>query len=100
MAAELRGVRVQQGAAGRAGWRVRLTWLAFQLLFRLFFRLRVKGRSNIPRTPVIICANHLGWMDVFLIIILFPVEPRIYVLGEHESVVHNDFRARVVNFYE
>jgi 1-acyl-sn-glycerol-3-phosphate acyltransferase len=79
---------------------VKAARLAIRGIFRLFFRLRVIGRENLPGTPVIICANHLGWTDPFLILLLLPAEPRIYVLGEREGVLQNDFRTRVINAFQ
>jgi 1-acyl-sn-glycerol-3-phosphate acyltransferase len=65
-------------------------------LFKLFFRIRVEGLKNVPGTPVIICANHLGWADPFMVLLLLPLEPRIYVLGLHPGRI-SKFRAWVVN---
>jgi 1-acyl-sn-glycerol-3-phosphate acyltransferase len=68
-------------------------------LFRLFFRVKVVGLSNLPSTLVLICANHLGWADPFLVLLFFPVEPRIYVLGLDPTAV-SGFRTRVVSALE
>lgn len=95
-----RAVRVQAGDAGRAPWRVRVTRLVLRGVFGLVFQVRVIGRANVPRTAVIICANHLGWTEAFLLIMFLPVEPRIYVLGERAGVLQNDFRTQTVNFFE
>ncbi|MFL5735442.1 MAG: lysophospholipid acyltransferase family protein [Chloroflexia bacterium] len=82
--------------AARSGWRIRLTRLTVCALFRLFFRVRVEGLENLPGTPAIICPNHLGWADPFLVLLFFPIEPRIRVLGLHPRGVSR-FRARVVD---
>jgi 1-acyl-sn-glycerol-3-phosphate acyltransferase len=58
--------------------------MALQLLFRIMFKVRVQGGANVPDSAVIVCANHLGWADVFLVLLFLPVEPRIYVLGEEQ----------------
>ena len=68
----------------RAGRRIRLIRIGLRLMFGALFRVRVVGRANVPATPAILCANHLGWTDAFLVLIFLPVEPRIYVLGEEE----------------
>jgi 1-acyl-sn-glycerol-3-phosphate acyltransferase len=65
-------------------------------IFRIFFRVRVYGLENVPRKPAMICANHLGWADPFLMLLFFPSRPRSYVLGLHPSTV-SDFRAWVVD---
>jgi 1-acyl-sn-glycerol-3-phosphate acyltransferase len=67
-----------------------------RFLFRLFFRIKVHGLRNIPSTPAIICANHLGWADPFLVLLFFPVDSRIYVLGLHPAALSR-FRALVVD---
>ena len=73
---------LQEGNAGRAPWFVRAFKLVVRAIFRLFFRVKVTGLKNVPSTPVIVCANHLGWTDTFLVLLFFPLEPRMYVLGE------------------
>lgn len=97
-------MRLQQGDAARANLYVRAFRLFVQLLFRLFFRVRVIGLKNVPRKPVIVCANHLGWADPFLILSFLPVEPRIYVLGLHLAYLPDQgaqaFRTRVINSLE
>jgi 1-acyl-sn-glycerol-3-phosphate acyltransferase len=70
--------------------------LLLRLLFRLVFRVKVHGLQNVPSTPAIVCANHLGWADPFLVLLFFPVEPRIYVLGLHPAALSR-LRALVVD---
>lgn len=92
-------VRVQQGAAATAHWHIRAARLLVRWLFRLIFRVRVVGLRHVPRTPVIICANHLGWADPFLVLLFFSVEPRIYVLGLDPTAIWG-LRTRVVSALE
>lgn len=96
-AGERARVSLPQGPAGPARWYVKLTRWVVLGLFRLVFRLRVIGREHLPGTPVIVCANHLGWTDAFLVIVLLPMEPRIYVLGERDTVLLTGFRTRFVD---
>lgn len=36
----------------------------FKIIFKIFFRLQVTGAENVPGTgPVIICSNHISWLD-------------------------------------
>ena len=93
-------VHVQTGAAGRAAWHVVAARLVLRGVFRLLFRVRVVGLDNVPREQAIICANHLGWADAFLILLFLPVEPRIYALGERAGVLRNSFRIRVIGFFQ
>lgn len=65
-------------------------------LFRLFFRIRVKGLEHIPPGPCVFCANHLGWSDPFLMLLFLPATPRLQMLGLHPRVI-SAFRAWVVD---
>ena len=52
------------------------------------FNIQVAGRTNIPRDRnYVLIANHLGWLDSFLILATFPAEPRIHFLGATEQLV-------------
>jgi 1-acyl-sn-glycerol-3-phosphate acyltransferase len=52
-------------------------------LLHLVFGFRFHGRENIPRTGTYIAiSNHLSWLDSFLILITFPIEPRIHFLAD------------------
>jgi len=96
-AAESDEPRLQTGDASHAPWYLRPFKLLVRLLMRLFFRVRVIGLENVPRKPVIICANHLGWADTFAILAFFPLEPRVYILGEKQVAHISGFRYRVIN---
>src|SRR5690349_14337072 len=67
----------QRAISSRAARHIRLTRLAMRALFQLFFRVRVEGLENLTATRAIICPNHLGWADPFLVLLFFPAEPRI-----------------------
>lgn len=57
-------------------------------LLHVLFRIQVDGRENIPtdRNYVLI-ANHLNWLDSFLILATFPIEPKVHFLGETLGLV-------------
>ena len=57
-------------------------------LLHLLFRIEVEGRENIPsgRNYVLI-ANHLNWLDSFVILATFPTEPRVHFLGDTTQLV-------------
>jgi len=47
------------------------------------FRIEVRGRPHIPAPGnFIIIANHLGWLDPFVILSAFQSEPRVHFLGD------------------
>ncbi len=89
-------VGVQAGDASQAHLPLRIFRIVLRCLFRLAFRVRVVGLENLPKGQAIICPNHLGWTDPFLPLIFFPVEPRIYVVGEREVAHISGFRNRVL----
>jgi 1-acyl-sn-glycerol-3-phosphate acyltransferase len=97
-------VHIQQGDAAVAHLYIRVFRIVVRTLLRILFRVRVKGLKNVPRTPVVIAANHLGWADPFLILCFLPVQPRIYVLGLSLDYVKDpgarDFRKKVVDSLE
>lgn len=75
-----------------ATWQFRLVRVVARAIFSSLFRIQVIGLENIPRTPYIACVNHLGWAEGFLVIMYFPIEPRIYGLGERDVAERSRFR--------
>ena len=57
-------------------WLFKLTAV---LPLALFFRLRIKGKKNVPKTPCILAVNHGAAMDPALINAAFPLK-RVYML--------------------
>ncbi|HUP27821.1 MAG TPA: lysophospholipid acyltransferase family protein [Chloroflexia bacterium] len=91
---------LQAGNAGRARVALKAFRAVIRLLFSIIFSVRVRGLKNVPRIPVIVCANHLGWTDPFLVLLYLPVEPRVYILGEHQVKEISGFRTRMINWME
>ncbi len=60
-------------------------WTLARLIY-LFFRVRVRGAENIPSGNYIALANHLLWLDPFLLFALLPAEPRVYFIGANQAV--------------
>ena len=58
-------------------------------LFHAVFRFDVQGRENVPDTPYVLVANHLGWMDAISLMLLLPAEPRIHFLADPTSMMRN-----------
>lgn len=68
----------------------RLVRLVAVPLLRLMFNIEVHGAENIPkkRGPnYIVVANHLNWPDEFLLLLLFPIEPRLHFLADPTLLV-------------
>jgi 1-acyl-sn-glycerol-3-phosphate acyltransferase len=69
------------GPQATIGFRFVRLWA--EPLLRLMFRIELRGRDNIPRKGnFIIIANHLAWLDPFLILLSFRTEPRVHFLGD------------------
>ncbi|MDQ5822989.1 MAG: 1-acyl-sn-glycerol-3-phosphate acyltransferase [Chloroflexota bacterium] len=86
-----------KGELSRARLPLRIFRWLLRAVFRLVFRVRVSGLEKVPDSPVIVCANHLGWTDPFLVLLFLPVEPRIYVLGEQEVRRISWFRRVIID---
>lgn len=68
-------------------------------IMRLAFDIEVHGAENIPqkRGPnYIVIANHLNWPDEFLLLLLFPIEPRLHFLADPTLLVTRKFQWFVV----
>jgi len=77
----------------------RLVRLVAVPLMRLMFDIEVHGAKNIPkkRGPnYIVIANHLNWPDEFLLLLLFPIEPRLHFLADPTLLVTRKFQWFVV----
>jgi 1-acyl-sn-glycerol-3-phosphate acyltransferase len=85
-------LHLPEGDIARASLPIKVFQRFVRLLFGLIFRVRVEGRANIPRQPVIICFNHLGWTEAFLVLLYFPAEPRIYGIGHQHVSEISGFR--------
>ncbi len=40
-------------------------------VFRLFFRVRITGKENVPEGATVVCANHTSMLDPFFAVMLF-----------------------------
>jgi 1-acyl-sn-glycerol-3-phosphate acyltransferase len=67
----------------KATWVYRLARIILLPVFHALFVFNVKGRRNTPRdTAYVLIANHLNWLDSFVLTASFPPEPRIHFLGD------------------
>jgi 1-acyl-sn-glycerol-3-phosphate acyltransferase len=75
----------------------RLVALLVRPLVRAMFRVRITGRELVPADgPFVIAANHLGWLDSFLVLLAFPLEPRVHFLGAARGLVARPLQWRMV----
>jgi HAD superfamily hydrolase (TIGR01509 family) len=77
------------------------TWisrLAIGALCRALFRLRLEGRERLSAGPAIYCANHLSWIDPFVLIATLPVRPRLMFFGPKEEDMSVGGRNRLMQW--
>jgi 1-acyl-sn-glycerol-3-phosphate acyltransferase len=91
---------IQSGSAARASWQIKAFRLFVRALFQLLFRVRVTGLENARSDSCIICFNHLGWTEGVLVLLYFPVAPRIYGLGERQVAYLSRKRAWILNWLQ
>ena len=72
--------------------------LAIGVLMHLLFRIRVEGRANLPAGPVLLCFNHLNWIDPFLLYATLPLRPRLYFFGPKEADLRVGTRNRLMRW--
>ena len=66
-------------------------------LFHLAFAVKVAGREHIPAAgPYIVIGNHLNWIDAWILLLVFPTEPRIHFLANPANLIQHPFHWRVV----
>ncbi|MCL2044918.1 MAG: 1-acyl-sn-glycerol-3-phosphate acyltransferase [Oscillospiraceae bacterium] len=56
----------------------RLTYI----FIRIFYRLRIYGRENIPEGSALICANHSSNIDPFLIAYAFGINHQLHIIAK------------------
>lgn len=81
----------------RIAWHLRLVQLLLRGVLRLAFRIRIRGMKNVPGGPLIICPNHLLWIDGIMVILFFPATPRVLALGREDEVLKTGFRRFVID---
>ena len=64
-------------------WRVRINMVVGRVLFGTLYRVKVVGRSRVPRTgPVVFVANHVGFLDGPMLPALAPRPTSVLVKRE------------------
>ncbi len=54
------------------------------IIVGLFYRLKVRGRENIPSGAALICANHSSWADPFLIAFALKNREHLHMMAKKE----------------
>jgi 1-acyl-sn-glycerol-3-phosphate acyltransferase len=76
--------------------RYHLTRLFVGIVARSLFRIDLEGRDRLDGRPVLLCFNHLGWVDPFALITALPARPRLYFFGPREEDMAAGARNRIM----
>jgi 1-acyl-sn-glycerol-3-phosphate acyltransferase len=70
-----------------ARWQYRLLRIVGIPILRMLFRIEFRGRANIPaRGGYIVAADHLNWLDAPLVLMAFPIAPRVNFVADSTFV--------------
>ncbi|MEP7378950.1 MAG: lysophospholipid acyltransferase family protein [Chloroflexota bacterium] len=69
---------------------------ATRLLFGTYLKVRYEGLENLPDPPYVLCFNHPGWADPFLILGWWPRRHRFFIFGPKEEDMSKGWRNRVI----
>ena len=82
-----------------ARWQYRLARIILIPLIRMVFRIEVMGKENIPpRGGYVIAADHHNWLDAPMVVIAFPVAPRINFVADGHFVVARGWAWAIMRF--
>jgi 1-acyl-sn-glycerol-3-phosphate acyltransferase len=69
-----------------------LAHLLVRVICRIFFRVEVEGRENIPEGGCLVVCNHLSWTDTAFVLYAFPAHPHIHTMANQSSVFNTRFK--------
>jgi 1-acyl-sn-glycerol-3-phosphate acyltransferase len=84
--------------AGPPIWRYTVSRALLALTLRAYLRFRVEGAERLPAPPYLICFNHLGWLDPFVLMVAWPGRPRVHVFGPKEEDMRHGLRNRLISW--
>ena len=65
-------------------------------LIGALFRVRLTGCENIPADGYILVANHLNWIDGFLLLTFLPSSPKLHVLADRNAINERWWKRMIV----
>jgi len=81
----------------KATFTYRLMRIVLLPVFHALFVFQVKGRRNVPKGQAfVLIANHLNWLDSFVITASFPPQPRLHFLGDPYLLQTRRFQWRFI----
>ena len=84
--------------AWRRTVRYHLVRSALRVLLACYLRWRVHDLQRLPRTPYVLCFNHLGWLDPFILLVALPARPRLFFYGPREEDMAIGARNRLIGW--
>jgi 1-acyl-sn-glycerol-3-phosphate acyltransferase len=69
-----------------------LAYYLVRIIVRLFFRIEVEGRENVPDGAFIVVSNHLSWTDTIFIAYALPRRPAIHTMASRATVFNTRFK--------
>jgi 1-acyl-sn-glycerol-3-phosphate acyltransferase len=69
-----------------------LLQLLIRLVLRLFLRVEVEGRENVPDDGFLVVSNHLSWTDSVFIMYALPRNLRLHTLANESTVFNTRFK--------
>ena len=82
----------------RQAIRYRIAMAFAWVVVRALFRVRVEGRTLLPRGPALLCFNHQSWADPFVLMATLPWRPRLYFFGPKEEDMSRGGRNRIMTW--
>ena len=63
-----------------------------RVVIRMFFRVEVIGRDNVPAGGCLVVSNHLSWTDTIFVMYALPRRPRLWTMANETSVFNTRFK--------
>jgi 1-acyl-sn-glycerol-3-phosphate acyltransferase len=82
----------------RPAWRIVAMQGVTRVVVRCLFRLRVEGMEHYPKSPAVVCFNHLNWFDPFVIAAAIPTRPLFSAFGPKEADMSVGWRNRFMSW--
>lgn len=76
------------GRNGHAGLVFRALWFAGRRTLLTLVDVEVRGRDNVPAGGCLLAANHLNWVDPFVLLAVLPDEPRLHFIGNAKDTAN------------
>ncbi len=70
---------------GNKNWFYTLAWNAVNVLWRLWFKLEIRGTENVPENgSFVFCSNHVSGLDPTIICLAVPTKTKLHFIGKAE----------------